>query len=419
MYQKLPMFTRIGSKAYKDNLDNTIAFCNELGNPQNNFKTIHVGGTNGKGSTSHLIASVLQERGLKVGLYTSPHLKDFRERIKINGKEISKEEIVIFIERHKNFIEQINPSFFEMTVALCFDYFSAQKVDVAVIEVGLGGRLDSTNIINPMLSVITNIGWDHTDLLGDTLEKIALEKAGIIKNNTPVVIGEKDAATANVFANKAKECNSKIIFASQDYSIPFIKFNPDFILCDIEKHQYRILKNLDCDLTGQYQKNNILTTIAAIDILNELGFEINEKDIRFGFLRCKQNTGLAGRWHVMAKKPLIVCDTAHNSNGIEYVVSQILQQKYNHLHVVFGMVSDKDISKILALMPKDATYYFCRANIPRALDEKELQAKAANYGLMGETYSTVAEALEAAKHEASDDDMIFIGGSTFVVSEVL
>lgn len=419
LFTKLPMFTRIGSAAFKKDLTNTIALCKALGEPQTKFKTIHIAGTNGKGSCSHMLASILQEAGYKTGLYTSPHLKDFRERIRINGNMIDENTVVDFVARYKQLFESIEPSFFEWTVALCFDYFASQKVDIGIIETGLGGRLDSTNIITPLLSIITNIGWDHTDMLGNTLPEIAFEKAGIIKPLIPVVIGEYVTATLSVFNNKAKETNSKLILANQIAEVLHFKSTHTQAVFDIGFEHGEMWKNMDCDLPGIYQQKNIVTVITAVLQLQMQGFKITEMDVRMGLSKVKKNTGLKGRWYVLNQKPLIVCDTGHNEDGIAYVVQQIKQQKYKHLHLVIGMVKDKDINKILALLPVDATYYFCKADIPRGLDEKELQAQASTHNLHGHTYASVSEALQAAKQAALQDDMIFIGGSTFVVAEII
>ncbi len=419
LYSQLPMFTRIGAAAIKKDLTNTLALCNALNQPQEKFKSIHIAGTNGKGSTSHMMASVLQEAGFKVGLYTSPHLKDFRERIRINGQMISEQEVVDFVDTHKALFEEIKPSFFEWTVALCFQHFAYHKVDIAIIETGLGGRLDSTNIITPILSVISNIGWDHMDMLGDSLDKIAFEKAGIIKAKTPVVIGEALPETEPVFREKSKAENAEIIFAQKEYTMDYFSTTKNGVLCDVKKGKQMYFKNLDCDLGGIYQQKNIITLIAAIDILKEQGYPISENDIRSGLEHVKRNTGLMGRWQVLKVKPFTVCDTGHNVDGIKYVMEQLKSIPSSKLRMVFGMVKDKDISKVLALLPKEAKYYFCKANLPRALDEKEMQAQASVFGLMGNCYASVIEAYKAAQSESIDTDVVFVGGSTFVVAEVL
>ncbi|MCO7186317.1 bifunctional folylpolyglutamate synthase/dihydrofolate synthase [Tenacibaculum sp. XPcli2-G] len=393
MFAQLPMYQRQGQTALKKDLTNIIALCDELDNPQKKFKTIHVGGTNGKGSTSHMVASILQEAGYKVGLYTSPHLKNFTERIRINGKEISRDSVVKFIEKNKIFLEKQGVSFFEMTVGMAFEEFANQKVDVAVIEVGLGGRLDSTNIIMPEVSVITNIGLDHTQFLGETLPEIAFEKAGIIKENVPVVIGERQKETENVFNTKAEECEAPIVFAS-------------------DKTQ-----NYTTDLLGDYQKHNVTTAITTIQQLKE--FEVSEENIKNGLLNVIKNTNLKGRWQVLQEKPKVICDTAHNKEGLFYTLEQLKKENYKQLHIVLGVVSDKDLSEILPMFPEKAKYYFCKPNIPRGLSVDKLKEQASEFGLMGEMFRSVSQSLEKAKVNASKEDMIYVGGSTFVVAEIL
>ncbi|MEQ3499748.1 folylpolyglutamate synthase/dihydrofolate synthase family protein [Tenacibaculum sp. SSH1-16] len=393
MFAQLPMYQRQGQTALKKDLTNIIALCDELDNPQKKFKTIHVGGTNGKGSTSHMVASILQEAGYKVGLYTSPHLKNFTERIRINGKEISRDSVVKFIEKNKIFLEKQGLSFFEMTVGMAFEEFANQKVDVAVIEVGLGGRLDSTNIIMPEVSVITNIGLDHTQFLGETLPEIAFEKAGIIKENVPVVIGERQKETENVFNTKAEECEAPIVFAS-------------------DKTQ-----NYTTDLLGDYQKHNVTTAITTIQQLKE--FEVSEENIKNGLLNVVKNTNLKGRWQVLQEKPKVICDTAHNKEGLFYTLEQLKKENYKQLHIVLGVVSDKDLSEILPMFPEKAKYYFCKPNIPRGLPVDKLKKQASEFGLMGEVFCSVSQSLEKAKVNASKEDMIYVGGSTFVVAEIL
>lgn len=423
LYGQLPMFTRVGASAYKANLDNTIALCLALGNPEAKFKSIHVAGTNGKGSTSHMLASVLQEQGLKVGLYTSPHLKDFRERIKINGEMIAEQEVVDFVNMHKPLFDKIMPSFFEWTVALCFNYFAAQKVDIAIIETGLGGRLDSTNVIMPELSIITNIGWDHTDLLGDTLEKIAAEKAGIIKPNITCVIGEVLPETAAVFTDKSEKENAPVLFAPQESQLNNFTLTNDGVKFMLQLKNSKLPVNTDdylyCDLGGIYQQFNINTVLVALNQLQSLGYSLRESAIVNGLKNVKSNTGLMGRWQVLSNNPKIICDTGHNVNGIYQVVKQIALQQFDKLHMVIGMVKDKDISKVLAELPANATYYFCKAQLPRALNEVDLQLAAKQFNLMGNAYETVALALQAAKNNAAQNDLIFVGGSTFVVAEVV
>lgn len=420
MYSQLPMFQRIGSAAYKDNLDNTIAICKLLNNPENKFKSIHVAGTNGKGSTSHMLASILQSAGYRVGLYTSPHLKDFRERIKINGELIPESYVIDFVSTYKNDFEKIQPSFFEMTVGLAFDYFANSNIDIAVVEVGLGGRLDSTNVITPELSIITNISFDHTALLGNTLEKIAIEKAGIIKKGIPVVIGETHPETKTTFETKAKD--SSITFADQlfvaknSHQISNTRF---FLEMDILKNKAIYLEKLQSELLGQYQQKNIPTVLTAIELLTKKGFSITEQHIRNGIKSVVQQTGLLGRWQILSTTPLTIADTGHNEAGIKEVLSQIQLTPHQQLHFVIGMVNDKDISTILNMLPKNAIYYFCKAAIPRALPANELAEQANSIGLVGKTYSSVKEALTVAQKTAKQNDLVFVGGSTFTVAEVV
>jgi dihydrofolate synthase/folylpolyglutamate synthase len=397
MFQQLPMYQTQGASAYRKDLTNTILLANHLKNPERNLKCIHVAGTNGKGSTSHMLASIFQEAGYQVGLYTSPHLKDFRERIKINGNEISEEFVTKFVHQHRTFFENNNLSFFEMSVGLAFEYFRVQQVDLAIIEVGMGGKLDSTNIINPIISVITNIGLDHVQFLGNTLELIANEKAGIIKSNVPVVIGEYTAETKTVFKSKALEHQSEIHFAS-----------------DVIKEDYPSV------LLGNYQIYNKKTVLKTVRVLQSIGeFKINEEHIKSGFLNVIENTGLKGRWQQIQESPKVICDTAHNSDGLKIVLKQVLQQEYNHLHIVLGVVNDKELNTILPLFPINATYYFCKPNIPRGLEAPILQEKALANKLIGEVYSSVSEAYRIAKKNANAEDFIFVGGSTFVVAEIL
>ncbi|RPH33671.1 MAG: bifunctional folylpolyglutamate synthase/dihydrofolate synthase [Bacteroidales bacterium] len=420
LFSQLPVFQRIGKAAYKGDLNNTLALDEYFNHPHRTFKTIHVAGTNGKGSTSHMLASVLAKAGYKVGLYTSPHLKDFRERIRINGIVISEQEVVDFVEKHKVIFEKVKPSFFEMTVALAFDYFSRQKVDIAVVEVGLGGRLDSTNIITPELSVITNISLDHTDLLGDTLEEIAFEKAGVIKPNIPVIISQTQPEIKHVFLDKAQSAHSPILFADEVYTV----FSVDIMKIGYQTFSLRrkdghTLKDIHLDLNGVYQKYNLPGVILAIDILNQKGYHISEKQLRDGLSITSASTGLLGRWQRLQDKPLIICDTGHNVGGIAHVLTQLNVTGRDKLHMVIGMVGDKNIDGVLSLLPKDAYYYFTKASIPRALDELVLADKAAKYNLNGNTFPTVKEALVAAKKNANPNDLIFIGGSTFIVAEVV
>lgn len=397
MFKQLPMYQLQGAIAYKKDLTNTHLLINHLGNPHKDLKFMHVAGTNGKGSCSHMLASILQEAGYKVGLYTSPHLKDFRERIKINGGEITEDFVCDFINTNKAFFEANDISFFEMSVGLAFAYFAKEKVDIAVIEVGMGGRLDATNIITPLASVITNIGLDHTQFLGNTLEAIANEKAGIIKPQIPVVIGEYTPETKNVFLAKAKENNSPIYFASDLVS-----------------------ENYPSDLIGEYQKHNKKTVLQTIKVLNsQTEFNISQENIESGLLNVVKNTGLMGRWQQLGKAPKIICDTAHNKNGLEIVLGQIKKEKFDQLHIVLGVVNDKDLEEVLPLFPKNAKYYFCKPNIPRGLDASILKEKATLFGLIGTIYNSVSEAYKTAKESASENDFIYAGGSTFVVAEIL
>lgn len=421
MFSQLPMFHRIGKSAYKANLDNTLALDEFFGYPHRQFKSIHVAGTNGKGSTSHMLASILQDAGLKVGLYTSPHLRDFRERIKVNGVEVSERYVVDFVEAHKHLFETVQPSFFEMTVALAFKYFAEEMVDVAVVEVGMGGRLDSTNIISPLVSVITNIGFDHTEFLGDTLAKIAGEKGGIIKDGIPVVVGETHVETSPVFEEIAKDRNAKLVFADQKYAVTETFLQEDGIqVFSVEDcNGVSAYNNLEVDLQGSYQRKNILTVLAAVDELKPYFPELSEATIRKGLRHASKQTGLRGRWYQLSSNPLTICDTGHNVDGITFIVDQIAKTPYEKLFWVFGMVSDKDISKVITLLPKDAYYIFTQASIPRAMDAELLAEKCNAVGLKGEVEKNVQKALLRAKKMASNNDLIFIGGSTFVVAEVV
>tara|TARA_B100000767_G_scaffold213119_1_gene200415 strand:- start:47 stop:1255 length:1209 start_codon:yes stop_codon:yes gene_type:complete len=393
LFTRLPLYQKKGPASYKADIGNILKASSILGNPHDKFKSIHVAGTNGKGSVSHMLSSILQEAGYKVGLYTSPHLKDFRERIKINGQMISKEDVVTFVSNNKNQFEQIDLSFFEFTVALSFKYFEKEKVDIAVIEVGLGGRLDSTNIINPELSIITNISLDHTNILGDTLEKIAIEKGGIIKKNTPVIIGRYQSEIEHIFNDISKKKETKI--------------------------SYSLNNNYELDLKGDYQKENCRTAVTSITEMQKKGWKVSEKNIKDGLLNTIENTKFEGRWQVLNKQPLVICDTAHNEDGLKKVILQIDQTFHHSLHIVFGIVDDKNLENILKLLPRDAKYYFCKPNIPRGLDEKYLQKIASDKKIKGTAYSSVNNALNAAKDNAQKNDLIFIGGSTFTVAEVV
>ncbi len=397
MFSQLPMYQTQGASAYKKDLTNTLLLAKHLNHPEIDLKCIHVAGTNGKGSTSHLLASVLQEAGYKVGLYTSPHLKDYRERIKINGEEISEEFVCEFINFNKDFFEKNQLSFFEMTVGLAFEYFKKEKTDINIIEVGMGGRLDSTNIINPLISVITNIGLDHTQFLGNTLEAIAFEKAGIIKNETPIVIGEYTSETKNVFLNKATGNNSEIFFASDLIEETF----PSELLGDYQTHN----------------KKTVLQTIKVLQSQNE--FKVSEEDVKNGFQKVIKNTRLLGRWQQLNKTPKVICDTAHNSHGLKIVLNQIQNEKFEQLHIVLGVVNDKDLNEILPLFPKNAKYYFCKPNIPRGLGADILQKKSAKLNLKGKVYNSVSNAYQEALKSSTEKDFIYVGGSTFVAAEVL
>lgn len=424
LYKRLPIFQRVGSIAYKGGLDNIIKLCEGLGNPQNKFRVIHIAGTNGKGSTSHYLASVLQSAGYKnVGLHTSPHLKDFRERIKINGAPIPESEVVNFVEQYQQLIEQIDCSFFEVSVAMTFWYFAKEKCEIAIIETGLGGRLDSTNIVDPVLSVITNISFDHMALLGDTLPKIAAEKAGIIKPGKPVVIGETQTETKEVFLSKATECHSPILFADSIYSIQnahseSVKNKP-YLVMDVLKKGEPHFTSLRSELNGLYQQKNICTVLTTVDVLNTVGYKISDEQVKDGIARVVTQTGLLGRWQTLSTNPLTIADTGHNEAGIKEVLHQLSTVKYNHLHFVIGMVNDKEPDKVLGMLPKNASYYFCKANIPRALPEKELAAIAGKYNLHGNSYATVKEALAVAQQQAAPNDLVFVGGSTFIVAEAI
>jgi len=413
------MFTRIGAAAIKKDLDNTILLCEHVGNPHQKFKSIHVAGTNGKGSTSHMLAAILQKAGYKTGLYTSPHLKDFRERIRINGVMMPEDAVVDFTAREQEKIEEISPSFFEVTVAMAFDYFAAEQVDIAIVEVGLGGRLDSTNIITPELSVITNISFDHMNLLGNTLQEIAYEKAGIIKPGIPVVIGEKQAESASVFVSKAKETASDLVFASTELRLDDIRNEGTQLVTSVYKNNSRIYKDLRMDLTGRYQLKNVLTVIQAINLLNRNGFSIPEEAVYSGLAHTAEITGLQGRWQTISRDPLVICDTGHNIAGIQEVLQNIQATPYKKLHIVIGMLKDKDVSSVLQLLPATATYYFCEPLLERALPAAELAQQAEKFNLKGKVYGTVVLALDAAKHNADHNDLIFVGGSTFVVAEAI
>jgi dihydrofolate synthase / folylpolyglutamate synthase len=425
LYSCLPIFQRDGASAYKKDITNTLALCEFLGNPQKKFKSIHVAGTNGKGSTSHAIASVLQEEGYKTGLYTSPHLKNFTERIKLNGKEVNEEWIVNFVEKTKNFIEKIQPSFFEVTVGMAFQYFAENEIDLAVIEVGMGGRLDSTNVIDPILSIITNISYDHQFYLGDTLPLIAGEKAGIIKVNTPVIISQFQEEVAAIFLNKSKSLNAPIYFAEKDLEINFKNKERDEVILS-DKISFDVksttglfeLTDLEFGLSGNYQVHNIPGIIKSYLILKELGFSISEKSLRQGLKNIIQNTSLKGRWQILRRSPLVVCDTGHNEEGIRFIVSQLSKINYKKLFFILGVVNDKKLDPIFKILPKDAYYYFSQASIPRALPAHELYEQGKKFGLQGEIEQSVNKAYQIALEKAGNEDLIFIGGSTFTVAEL-
>ena len=396
LFSQLPLYQNVGKSAYKADLSQTLKLAKQLNHPEHQFKSIHVGGTNGKGSTAHMLASVLHEAGYKVGLYTSPHLKDYRERIRINGEMISENFVVDFVAANKSFFESNALSFFEMSVGMAFAYFADEQVDIAVVEVGLGGRLDSTNILNPEVSVITNIGLDHTQFLGTTLESIAGEKAGIIKPNTPIVIGETQSETEGVFRAKAVEEQAPIYFADQ-----------------------LVETSYPTSLKGAYQIHNLRTVLQTVKILNSEAFTIPIKAVQQGLLKVNENTGLRGRWEVLGSSPTIICDTAHNSEGLRLVFQQLQSEKFQYLHVVLGMVNDKDILPLLELFPKQAQYYFCIPNVPRGLEASQLTQIFTEHGFEGSIYPSVKDALKAAKQSASYDDLIYVGGSTFVVAEII
>jgi dihydrofolate synthase/folylpolyglutamate synthase len=420
LYSRLPVYHRVGKAAYKANLDSTILLDNYLGNPHLSFPSVHIAGTNGKGSVSHMMASVLQEAGFKTGLYTSPHLRDFRERIRVNGVMIPEGEVVRFVLDHRKIIESVSPSFFELTVAIAFDYFAKQKVDIAVIETGMGGRLDSTNIINPMLSVITNIGHDHMEFLGDTIVKVAAEKAGIIKPLVPVVIGESTPETARVFEDISMKNGSSIWFADKNYICHFARFNPAE-----GSRKYRVTRIADgvhfsgnIPLSGDYQEQNLVTLFQALEKIPP-PFRPEKEHLLKGISSTVSSTGLLGRWQILGHNPLVICDTAHNREGLTYVVNQLRNIRYNRLHIVLGFVNDKDLSSVLPLFPREADYYFTRASLPRALDEKMLMETARVYGLEGASYGDVRTAFQTALGSAGKSDLVFVGGSTFVVAEIV
>jgi dihydrofolate synthase / folylpolyglutamate synthase len=418
LFTRLPMFSRIGAAAIKKDLTNTINLCDSLKNPQDTFRSVHIAGTNGKGSTSHMLAAILQTAGYKTGLYTSPHLYDFRERIKVNGKMCEEEFVVKFTEKIQPLMEEIEPSFFEITVAMAFEYFAEQKVDIAIIETGLGGRLDSTNIITPELSIITNIGWDHMQLLGDTLEKIAFEKAGIIKENIPVVIGETAEETKNVFIKQATEKNATIFFADDRQYIDEFGFEKEYLRVVVDDRKKNEKPVFHLDLNGLYQRKNLLSVLEAVHQLQLKNWQIKPEHVTDALKHVKKLTGLHGRWEVIQHKPRIILDVAHNVDGIKQVLQQLEFETFDRLYIILGMVKDKEVDEVLKLLPHYANYYFTKAQIPRAMDEQELQQKAEVYGLKGKAFPEVNAALKDILTHAKKDDLILICGSVFLVAEV-
>lgn len=420
LFGLLPMFQRIGAAAYKADIDNTVRLLAALGNPERKFRSVHIAGTNGKGSSSHLIASILRERGMKVGLHTSPHLKDFRERIKIDNEMCSEQFVIDFVEQHKGLIEEVKPSFFELAVAMAFVYFAENKVDIAVVEVGMGGRLDSTNVLTPLVSLITNISYDHTQFLGSTLEQIAGEKAGIIKRNVPVAISQTQAETKAVFLEKAKEMNAPIVFADSYLEVTSTTNTAEGILMDIKQDGKTRFGNLLCPLGGDYQTKNILGVIATIDALGKFqGLKTDDETIRNGIEKLNTNFPILGRWQTLCKTPLTICDTGHNEDGLKYVTAQLKRQNYRTLRIVLAMVADKDVDKALGMFDKTAVYYLSKADIPRGLAVELLAQKAAKAGLTYRTFPSVKEALRAAQSDAAAEDLIFVGGSTYTVAEIV
>jgi dihydrofolate synthase/folylpolyglutamate synthase len=418
LYHRLPMFHRIGKAAYKADLDNTLALCAHLGNPERKFKSVHVAGTNGKGSTSHLLAAALQSAGYRTGLYTSPHLKSFTERIRIDGREIERGAVVDFVAQHQDAIEGIKPSFFEMTVGMAFDYFARQQVDIAVIEVGLGGRLDSTNVITPLVSLITNISYDHQDILGNTLAQIASEKAGIIKPAVPAVIGEHQDEVTLVFREKALQAGAPVYFATDQYRVVDKGIGGMRRRLDVWEGEQLYLADLTCQLLGEYQLKNIPGVLQTLQLLGTAGFPVSSEHIRTSFASVTDLTGLKGRWQILKHNPLTICDTGHNEGGLREVVQQLAHQQYRKLHFVFGTVKDKDLSLVLPLLPRQAQYYFCQADIPRAYPATELREAALQHGLQGIAVENVNDAIREARRQATSDDLIFIAGSTFIVAEI-
>ncbi len=425
LYRQLPMFQRVGQTAFKKDLTNITTLCEHLGNPHQQFESIHIAGTNGKGSTAHILSAILQRNQLKVGLYTSPHYKHFRERIKINGRYLPKQWLVDFVAKHHQILQQIKPSFFEITVAMAFQYFAEQKVTIAIIETGLGGRLDSTNIITPLQSVITNISYDHQQFLGDTLEAIAGEKAGIIKSNVPVIIGENQPDIQHVFVNKAKAENSPIYFAHEVCEVKEVNHDLEHTYYDIKVGKNDTFDNVKINLRGPFQVKNVRTAFTALQILKsnhsikDTPFFINEENTKEGLANLKKWTNYKGRWQVIGQKPTIICDSAHNEGGLKIAFQALQEIPHQTLHIILGTVNDKDLEKVFPLFPQKAIYYFAKAKIPRGLDATQLRDRAAAFGLKGRSYSSVRNALNAAKRKAHTQDLIFVGGSIFVVAEVI
>jgi dihydrofolate synthase/folylpolyglutamate synthase len=419
LYTQLPMFTRIGEAAYKKDLHNTVALCEALGNPHLHFKSIHVAGTNGKGSTCHMLAAIFQQAGYKTGLYTSPHIKEFGERIRINGEKIQEYFVVDFVERTKAQSDSIQPSFFELTVAMAFDYFAQEKVDIAIIETGLGGRLDSTNIISPILSVITNIGFDHMNLLGNSLQEIAWQKAGIIKKNTPAVVGEVLPETHSIFAQEATEKEAALFFAEDRFEIEEISPSHNLLTCRINDLQTKTEETITIDLNGSYQAKNLCTVMLAVDLLNKQGYQITKKTVQQALEKVKTITGISGRWDIVQENPRVIHDVAHNKDGIKQVISQLKNDYPNsNIHFVLGFVKDKDVEQVLPLFPENASYYFTNAHIPRALPHQELKTLATSKNLRGESFDDVNEAIEAAKKASAAKDVIMVCGSFFIIGEI-
>lgn len=420
LFDRLPMYQRVGKSAYKSNLDTTLALDEYFGHPHRTFKSIHIAGTNGKGSVAHMLSSILQSAGYRVGLYTSPHLTDFRERIRIGGKMIPEERVTEFVDQHMEILESLRPSFFEMTVAMAFDYFSREQVGFAVVETGMGGRLDSTNIIRPMVSVITNIGLDHSQFLGDTIYKIAVEKAGIIKSGIPVVIGETQEEARLVFSRTAREKGCSIKYADKEIQVEYSTQSLQGTqIMHISWAEGNKMESLETDLIGLYQQKNVITVLAVIELLTATGLTIQEKDVRKGLANTRSMTGLKGRWEIIGNNPMTICDTGHNREGIREVMKQIRQTPWKKLHIVLGLVDDKDPSKILEQLPAEARYYFTQSRVPRAMNREKLAAEGLRFGLYGQVCPTPLKALKIALSKADPEDLIFVGGSTFVVAEVL